>query len=697
VSSTATARDRATLTSTGTTPETHIRGVGVTVDAALAALLTAGFGLVVFVATGGTDLGPNTWVQIALLAVGVACAAALMLMRVPRRPAHGVAALALFAALAALSYLSIAWSVQPATSWLEADRTLSYLAVFGAAVALARLAPGRWPAVLGAVGTVTAVVCGWALLTKVFPATLNASDPLGRLRAPFDYWNATGLMAALGLPACLWAGTRPATGRALRSLTVPAVAVLLTTLVLSYSRGALLAAVIGLGLWFVLVPLRLRAALLLAVGAVFGAVATAWALAHHAITHDNFSLTARTAQGHDFGLVLLAVVILSVLAGFAVTRAMDRVVLQDAVRRRIATALLICVALVPVAAIGGAAASSRGLTGQVSHVWSELTSTAPSSGVGNSPGRLAQLSNSRPLYWKEGLKVGEHALLAGSGAGGFDTARTRYTTNPLEVAHAHSYAIETFADLGLIGIAVSLALLIAWGGAVRRTLRPGGADPEAADTPRADPHASERIGLVTMLAVVVTYGVSSLIDWTWFIPGVTVPALVCAGWLAGRGPLTGADVALAPAARRTGPLPLGRAAAAIGAVAVALIAAWFVWQPLHSSDQVTAAIGALTRGDAPAALADARSATDSDPVSVDPLWELSAIYSALGNQAASRAELVKATQLQPSNAETWQQLGSYDLQAHRPQQALAELQTALALDRTSTITAQLLAQAHSGA
>ena len=57
---------------------------------------------------------------------------------------------------------------------------------------------------------------------------------------------------------------------------------------------------------------------------------------------------------------------------------------------------------------------------------------------------------------------------------------------------------------------------------------------------------------------------------------------------------------------------------------------------------------------------------------------------------------MKATQLQPSNAETWQQLGSYDLQAHRRQQlALPELQTALALDRTSAVTAQLLAQARS--
>jgi O-Antigen ligase len=689
VSSLATAPRRATTEPTGETPTTRIRGVGVTADAVLATFLTVGFGLFVFVATGGTALGPNTWVQIALLVIGVGLAAALVILRASRPPARGMVALALFAALAVLSYLSIAWSVQPDTSWLEADRTLSYLAAFGGAVALARLAPGRWPAVLGAVGAVTAIVCGYALLTKVFPATLNANDTVGRLRVPFDYWNATGLMAALGLPACLWAGTRPATGRALRSLTVPALAVLLATLVLSYSRGAVLAAVIGLGCWFALVPLRLRGAALLAAGALGGAIAGGWALAHHAITHDGASLAARTAQGHAYGLVLLAVVILSALAGFALTRAMDGAALPAPARRRIGTVLLIGVALIPVVAIAGAAASSRGLSGEASHVWNELTSTTPSSGVGNEPGRLAQLSNSRPLYWSEGLKVGEHAPLAGTGAGGFETARTRYTTNPLEVAHAHSYAIETFADFGLIGVALSLGLLVAWGAAVRRTLSLGlgrAAEPGV---------VAARTGLITMLAIVVTYGVSSLIDWTWFIPGVTVPALVCAGWLAGRGPVGEAPAADGAAAtpRRTGPLPLGRAAAAIGILAVTLVAAWFVWQPLHSSDQVSSAIDAMTRGDAPAALTDARGAADSDPVSVDPLWELSAIYSAIGNHAASRAELVKATDIQPSNAQTWQQLGSYDLQAHHPELATPELQRALRLDRTSQITAQNLAQA----
>ncbi len=342
-----------------------------------------------------------------------------------------------------------------------------------------------------------------------------------------------------------------------------------------------------------------------------------------------------------------------------------------------------------------------------------------------------QLGNSRPLYWSEGLKVGEHALLAGVGAGGFDTARTRYSSSTLDVAHAHSFVIETFADFGLIGLAVRFALLGAWAVAVGRTLgigpgRParqsagaadrlsvangaGAADSspsgngagnarhahapiagvaaEPADAPHRagdarvalSPYAAERAGLITMLAVVVIFGVSSLIDWTWFIPGVAVPALVCAGWLAGRGPLS-APVGRAkhpPAPARASP---GAAAGAIGIVAATLVAAWFVWQPLHSANEFDAAITAMQRGDSAAALADAHSAAASDPVSVDPLWELSVIYRARGDPTAARQELVKATTVQPSNPQTWQALGTFDLDHHQANLALLELQTAQQLD-----------------
>jgi tetratricopeptide (TPR) repeat protein len=221
---------------------------------------------------------------------------------------------------------------------------------------------------------------------------------------------------------------------------------------------------------------------------------------------------------------------------------------------------------------------------------------------------------------------------------------------------------------------------------VRRTL---------SDAPRDANQAAERTGLITLLAVVIIFGVSSVIDWTWFIPGVAVPALVCAGWLAGRGPLAQTAASAAPQkehAPRRGIAP-ARAAAVLGIICALLIAGWFVWQPLHSADQVSTAIDAITRGDAPAALAAAKGAANSDPVSVDPLWELATIYSAMGDPASSRAEYVKATQVQPSNALTWQELGAFDLQAHHPRQALAELRTALELDRTSLFTQHLLGQA----
>ena len=87
-------------------------------------------------ATGGTDLAQNTWVEIALTVVGAACALAVVLLGARGR-AWGAVDLLLFAVLAALTYASIAWSVQPADSWVEANRTLSYLAAFGAAIALA--------------------------------------------------------------------------------------------------------------------------------------------------------------------------------------------------------------------------------------------------------------------------------------------------------------------------------------------------------------------------------------------------------------------------------------------------------------------------------------------------------------------------------------------------------------------------------
>ena len=72
----------------------------------------------------------------------------------------------------------------------------------------------RWAAVLHGVGLGCLLVCVWALTTKVFPGALAADETYARLREPFGYWNAVGLMAALGVPPLLWLAARR-TGRRL--------------------------------------------------------------------------------------------------------------------------------------------------------------------------------------------------------------------------------------------------------------------------------------------------------------------------------------------------------------------------------------------------------------------------------------------------------------------------------------------------
>jgi len=665
------------------------------VTVGLGTLVAAGLIALAFATTGGVlgPLGANTWSQIALVLVAVGAGIAVLMAGGAGR-AWGVGALVAFAALAALTYASIAWSVTPAASWLEGNRTLSYLAAFATALAVARLAPRRWPALVGGVAVYAVVVSAYALLAKVFPETFAASESLGRLDAPFGYFNASGLAAALGLPAWLWLGAargrlaaRVPWRRTATALSVLAIGVLVCALILSYGRGALVAAVIGLAVWFALVPARLRGTAVLAVGALGGIGLSLWATAQPDLVHDYIPLAARSSAGHRFGVALLVGLAVLLLAGVATAFIGARVRVGETQRRRIGVALLAALALVPVGGVAALAASSRGFGGEVSHLWSTVTSAQ--GGAADTPGRLTQLGSSRPRYWRDGLRVGEHAPLGGVGANGFAVAHKRYTSDVVE--QAHSYVVQTFADLGAVGLAVSALLLVGWGVAVRRTLAarpaagaaggtgaagaargagaaragadalPAGPAAAGADALAAGPAATERDGLLTLLAVTVIFGVHSAVDWTWFIPGCAVPALLCAGWLAGRGPLAQA-VGRRPHARTPLTDPV-RAGTALALLTAALVAAWFVWQPLHAANAESAAIDALASGNGAAALHDAQAAVSANPLDIDARTVLADVYLAAGDVRSARAELLRATRTAPEDPATWLQLAAFD-QAH---------------------------------
>ena len=673
-------------------------------DAALALLLAGGAVTLAFITNSSSDpsvpvAGGFAWSEIAATALG-AVAIAVAVAIGGRGRLWGAGTVALFTAFTALAALSIAWSVVPDWSWYGADQLLCCLSAFAGAAALARVFPQRWRALVGSIAIASTAVCGWALLVKVFPGTLgDPNNHYGRLLEPFGYWNALGLAAAIGLPACMWAAARREGPRAARALAVTALTIGIAVVVLSYSRSAALAAVVGIVCSLVLGRRRLSSALMLGLGAVGAVPLVAWALHDHSLTSDNVALSSQRVAGHGFGLVLIAVLALVTVAGWLAARETDRRTLSPSLRRRIHRGLAALGALAVLAVLGALASSHRGLTGEISHEFNRLTSIQ--SNVGDTSARLTQLDSSRPLYWHEGIEVGVHNLLAGAGELAYGVARLRYTTNPDVVHQAHSWLVQTFADLGLIGLVLTLALLAAWALAAARPLglrgdpAPARGDPAPVDpapapggpaTAPGDPGpgdrggpraiATEREGMVALAAIAVCFGVQSTLDWTWYYLGVTLPALACAGWLAGRGPLA------APVGRRPGRAALlyrmGALAAITAVVAGAVIAGWLMWEPLRSAQAASAAIDSPTYAQA---LGDARTAANSNPLSVAPLFLLSDLYAGLHEGAAARAQLVDATRLQPENPQTWWQLGTFDLHAGRPRPALAELRRVLTLDQ----------------
>jgi hypothetical protein len=637
-----------------------------------------------FLAGGGLHLGPLTTVEITLTIGSGLVVAATVVFAPAHRPVYGAWSVGLLLAFTVLTGLSVIWSVQPDDSFKDAGRLLAYCGVFGASVALARSFPTRWPAVLGGVTLAAVVVCGYALLTKVFPGQFDPNDMYARLRAPYDYWNAIGLTAAMGVVGCLWLGARRTGHALLNALAYPAMALMLVTLLLAYSRGALAALALGGAFWFCVVPLRLRGAAVLLVGGIGAASVVAWDFSRPALTTEGVALAARETAGRQLGALLVAMLILLTLAGLAIGFFTGRQAPSPRLRRKAGAALLALIALAVVAFAGALAVSHRGLPGSISHAFHSLTD--PNARVPNTPGRLTAVASVRARYWAEALNVFDAHPVLGAGAEGYRTARLRYRTAPIEVRHAHGFVVQTLADLGLVGLTLALALLGAWMVAAGRSTHPfnrrwrsrregGAAGTDGGRRPgwrrwrisgRPAPFTPERIGTLSMLCVVVVFGIHSLVDWTWYVPGDACVALLCAGWLAGRGPLQPetaepdhpSEANLHRPSLR-GVSPVGRAIACTTVIA-AVLAAWAQWQP-ESSENLSQEALSLVATNPGRASADAESAVARDPLSVQALFSLSAVQQASGSPELARAALQRAVRLQPSNPETWLHLGEYDL------------------------------------
>jgi hypothetical protein len=679
-----------------------VRLPGVGSSALYAAALAALLSWIAIRGNGGLRIGNITAVEIAVdLVAGAVAIVALLAAPNLRERGHGAWAAVTFAVLALFAMVSTVWSVDPSQSWLEANRLISYFGVFLIGMALARLAPHRWPTMLGGVTAACVLVSAYALGHVTFPAECSSTQCYARLQQPFGYWNAVGLMAALGVPGCLWFGTRRAGHAALNAFAYPATALLLIVLLLSYSRGALLALVIGCVFWFAVTPLRLRGATVLGVSGLGAIAVISWVFSQPALSDDGVPLAQRESAGHELLAAVLVLLLALLVAGLAISFASARSAPSEATRRRAGAVILIGLALVPISAAVKLSTTDRGLGGSISHEWSQLTDTSTDSTPSNGPNRLTEIGSVRARYWNDALKIFKKHPIVGVGSGGYGIARLQIRQDDTKVEHAHGYVVQTLADRGVVGLVLSLTALAAFAVAAakatglgrRRRGRPPGTRP----TGRVGPRSPERIGLLTMASVIIVYGVHSFVDWSWFIPGVTIPPLLLGGWLAARGPLELPAQAPGrlPARMRAGGRAAPRATAAIVAAAVAVSAAWAAWQPQRSIDADNAALEAADRGDLAKARDLADAAHDRNPLSIDPYLTRGGIERRASDKPAALAAYRAAVRLQPGNPQAWSSLAEFQLnELRRPRTAKRTLSAALYLDPYSSYDVDLLIQAN---
>ena len=242
----------------------------------------------------------------------------MLVADVPRPGPRELAFVGGLAALALWALTSIAWSPGATAPVLEGERGLLYVAAAAAALLLLSFREAA-PALLGGVVAGAVAVSLYALATRLVPGHVGgAYDPSSgyQLAEPLGYWNALGILAAI---AILLAGGLAAHGGhvAIRALAGASLVVLLATLYFTFSRGALVALVVGAVVQAAVDPRRAR---LLSTGLLVGAPALAGVLLasrYHALTTAGDSLTTAQREGRELAwiLVVLAVVAAAVAVG----------------------------------------------------------------------------------------------------------------------------------------------------------------------------------------------------------------------------------------------------------------------------------------------------------------------------------------------------------------------------------------------
>ena len=580
------------------------------VAVAVAALVTAANG-----SQGGYFSQSWGWIALAFVA---AVALALIVGWAMRPGRLRIAFAAFTAALGVWVALSATWSLTPAGSLREVERMLVYVAL-AAAVALA-LRAGDATGLAAGLFAGTVVVAGYGLATRLFPDRLESYDSPTlpyRLAEPIGYWNALGLLAAMGV--LLGLGI-VAHGRRLGSVAVAGAClpVLAATLYFTFSRGAWVALGIGAVAMVALDARRLRLAWTALAVVPASAICVAVATRQEALTTEGSRQAEAVSEGERLAIVIAGLVVASGALAVA-ARWIARRLRAPRWAMRVVDVGLAGLALVTVVA----ALVLAGGPGDAFAEIEERFDAPVAVETGNLNERLFSVSgNGRATSIEVAWDTGRERPLFGHGAGSYEYLWYERRPTQLAIRDAHSLYAEAFAELGLVGVALlGLALLTPLAAAVR------------ARRNRLVPAAA-----AAYLAWVAHAGM----DWHWEVVGVTTIGLLAGavGLLVAE---RGSSVPLPDVARW--PLLAG----SVALTALALVS-------LVGNQALFAGREALARGELDEATDHAARAEALLPWSFEPHYVLGDAAGRSGDRAGAVREYRRAVEMDGENWVAWLRL-----------------------------------------
>ena len=465
----------------------------------------------------------------------------------------GLVLISLLAALVLVKGLSMIWTISETETIKEALRASMYLAAFAIALAVDVAVPrlgwalvvglaavlglfwesSYWfallllllAAVVGAsafargslpafrqvgplvdgLGLAVAVVAGYGILQKVYPEDYEITSIDGyRVNSTIEYSNTTAVILGMGAVIALSRMT------ALRNPLVRGIyAVLmlaaLVTLYLTLSRGGIGSFGVGLGVLFVLGTNRLQMLGNLLLVCAPGAWVW-WRIQGLGALLDPDAADGRKVAE---GLALRDDLIVAFIAAFALQAAyaylVSRYELTDVARRLLVAAVGIGAALAAAAfafllvtGYGSVGAAARGIFSNPDQ-------------QGNAAERLVSLGiGFRANYWRAGWEAWLENPLTGTGAGTFQYTWLEARTGVQGVKQVHNLYLEQLTETGIfafLALLAFVAVLLAYAARAAWRLRPEG---------------GERLLLSGLVAAVVIYLLSSVVEWHWYLPAATL-------------------------------------------------------------------------------------------------------------------------------------------------------------------------------